>query len=240
MKFLKSVYFLSILLSISSISCDRDDKLDDIIEITEEEALEMVSNSLASEAYGIAIQAKDASELVNENKSKTLFNCGVIKSKTIERNSLPGAVIKFTHAIDYESSLFCENDQPNGYAIAFKGNGTYESLRLESDDTITYQATLTNITNTSENYIYNSSFTRDGTQITKIAGRIKNFDSKLTIENKDIVLDKDTLKILEGYSTFSLTGTLNTGATFSYSGTVIFQNDIATVTINGNTYDVQI
>ncbi len=232
--------FLGLLVTIC-ISCDRERGFGDAAEVTEEEALEMVQTSLVSEAYGMNIQADDASALDSNESSKSVVDCGVINARTMERNSLPNATVKFTHDIDYRFSLVCENDVPKAYAIDFIGNGTYNSPRMESDDTITYNAVLANIASSEGPYIYNSSFIREGTQTTKIAGRTKNFDSTLSIENSNIAVDKNSRVILEGSSTFSLTGTLSTGEPFSYKGTVSFKgNGEATIVINGNTYNVQI
>ncbi|MGB5819929.1 MAG: hypothetical protein WBG90_10640 [Saonia sp.] len=242
MKTLKAApIFLGLLLTVF-ISCDREDNnFGDAAQVTEEEALEMVQTSLISDAYGMDIQAEDATSLDDDTTSKSAYECGVLNSKSMVRNSLPNATITFTHSIDYLFSLVCDNGEPKAFAIEFEGNGTYNSPRLESDDTINYEAVLGNIAEPGTPYVYNGSFTREGTQTTRIAGRTKNFDSTLSIESNTVTIDKVSRKILGGSATFSLTGTLSTGEPFSYTGSVTFKgNGAATVVINGNTYEVQI
>ncbi|MGB6151829.1 MAG: hypothetical protein WBG48_07550 [Pricia sp.] len=232
---------LGLLLTVS-ISCDREDNnFGDAAQVTEEEALEMVQTSLTSEAYGMPIQATDAATLDSDSTAKTMYECGVLNSISMTRNSAENAAIKFTHSIDYLFSLVCDGDKPKAFAIEFEGNGTYSSPRMDSDDIVTYEAVLSNIAESGSTYAYTGSFTREGTQTTRIAGRTRNFDSTLSIESSGVSIDKETRKILEGSSTFSLTGTLSTGETFSYIGTVTYEgNGAATVVMNGNTYQVQI
>ena len=224
------------------ISCDREENnFGDAAQVTEQEALEMVQTSLMSDAYGMGIQTDDATALDEGETSKTMYECGVLNSRSMERNSPSNAAITFTHTFDYLFTLLCEENQAKAFAIEFQGNGTYSSPRLESDDTITYEAILGNIVEPGSPYVYDSSFTREGTQTTRIAGRTKNFDSTLSIESNAVTIDKTTRKILGGSSTFSLTGTLSTGEPFSYSGTISFLgNGAATIVINGNSYNVQI
>ena len=233
---------MGLLITVLFVSCDREDRdFGEAAEVTEEEALEMVQTSLMSEVYGMDIQADDALGLETDTTGKSVYDCGVLNSRSMERNSLPNAPISFTHSFDYLFSLVCEEGEGKAFAIEFNGNGTYSSARLRSDDTIRYEAVLANIVTPGSPYVYTSSFTREGTQVTTIAGRTKNFDSTLSIESTAITIDKASRKIMSGSSTFSFSGTLSTGEPFSYGGTVSFKgNGAATVTINGNSYNVQI
>lgn len=242
MKTLKHSPILLGLLLTMFVSCDREEKnFGDAAEVTEEEALEMVQTWLMSDVYGMDIQADDASTLDTDTTAKSIYECGVLNSRSMVRNSIPNAPVSFSHTFDYLFSLVCEDNEAKAFAIVFNGNGTYSSPRLESDDTIRYEAVLANIAVPGSPYAYNSSFTREGTQVTRIAGRTKNFDSTLSIESTAITVDKTSRKILSGSSTFSLLGTLSTGEPFSYNGTVSFNgNGAATITINGNSYNVQI
>ncbi|QLG45374.1 hypothetical protein [Costertonia aggregata] len=223
-------------------SCDREENnFGDAVQVTEEEALELVQTSLTSDAYGMNVQAEDALALNNGDTSKIKYECGVLNSKSMERSSAINAPVSFTHSIEYLFTLVCEEGQSKAFAIEFDGNGTYSSPRLQSDDTISYQAVLGNIVSSEGPYVYNSSFVREGTQTTRIASRTKNFDSTLSIESNAVAIDKDTRELLGGSATFSLQGTLGSGETFSYAGTITFKgNGAATININGNTYNVQI
>ncbi len=223
-------------------SCDREDSgFGNGAKVTENEAVELLQQTLVSEAYGIDIQANDASGLVTEEASKSAFVCGVLNERTMERNSSIGAVTTFSHSIDYNFTLICDNEIPRAYSIDFDGSGTYSSPRLESNDVISYNAVLDDILVANTPYVYNSSFMREGTQTTRINGNTKDFESTLIIESTNIAIDKITRIILSGNATFSLAGTLTTGEPFSYRGDIIFNgNGNATIEVNGNIYNVQL
>ncbi len=234
------IFFTSLvaLIIFTSISCDRDRMNDD--EMTEEEALEIVQSSLVSEAYGVQIQADDASSL-NSTENSESENCGLLNTRMLERNSIANATVSYSYSISYLFSLVCETNQSRYFTIDFEGNGMYSSPRFESDDTISYEAELTNISSSESFYLYNGSFSRIGTQTTRIAGRTKNFNSTLLLESTNISIDKSSRTILGGATGFSLTGNLNSGDSFSFVGDIVYNgNDSATVTLNGTSYNVSL
>ncbi|WP_299241947.1 hypothetical protein [uncultured Aquimarina sp.] len=223
----------------SIISCQRDE-INSFGEISEADAVEIIEQVIVSDSYGMDIQAEDA---VNTESSMTSKNniCGVLNEVSTTRNSIPGAIIYFTHSIDYSFELICEGNIPQAYDIDFRGNGQYISPRLESEDIITYRANLSNLLPADGPYIYNSSFTREGDQILKINGNRKEFNSTLSIASSQILIDKTTRIILGGSATFSLTGNLTNGDTFSYNGSITFLgNGNATIKIGDTIYNVSL
>ncbi len=223
-------------------SCERRDEGFGIgAEVTEAEAIELVQETLISEVYGINMQAYDASEIVTENASKSAFECGVTNTRTRERNSENGAVINYSHSIDYNFTLLCENNAATAYTIDYSGSGVYSSPRMTSNDVITYTSVLDNIIEANTPFVYNSSFTREGTQTIRINGNNKDFESTLTIKTTNIEVDKVTRRILSGSATFSLTGILTSGESFGYSGDITFNgNGGASIEINNNMYNVSL
>lgn len=223
-------------------SCDRNnDRYEGIDSVTEEEAIEIIQETLVSEVYGVQIQIDDAVSIENTPSSKSQLECGILNERDLVRSSTVGASISFDHSIDYTFTLVCENEVPMAYAIDFVSNGTYSSVRMDSNDTITYKANLTNIGATEEPFNYNGSFLREGTQTTRIAGNDKDFDSRLSLQTTALLIDKQSRLVLSGSTEFSLTGNLDNGNTFSYTGTITYLgNGAATVVVNGNSYNVSL
>lgn len=235
-------YFCLIILIGLFASCERDgSRLDDFNTITEEEAVELVQETLTSESYGAAIQVIDATDINDEDSNKQFFECNVLNERSFIRSSSIGAAIVYNHAINYNFTKNCDETEGVSFTIDFEGVGTYSSIRMDSDDTITYQATLSNIGDDADAFVYEGSLLRLGTQVTRIAGRTKNFDSRLSTESSAITIDKKTRLITGGSTSFLLTGNLDSGESFSYEGSITYLgNGQATVQINGNTYNTSI
>lgn len=242
MKTIKLSLILPLFLNVTLISCDRENsRLDDLNTVSEEEAVELVQESLVSDVYGMGIQAVDAASLEIGSSSKSANECGVLVERSFVRNSASGAITSFDHDIDYSFRLICENDVPQMYAIDFFSRGTYSAPRMDSDDTIDYEAFLTNIRDAEGPFIYNGNFTREGTQTTRIAGKTKDFNSTLAIETTNVAIDKQTRIVVSGTSAFSLTGTTGSGNAFNFNGVVTYLgNGDARIDVNGNTYEVSL
>ena len=241
MKTLKFYFALCTSISVLFMSCDRDNSDRDVDTVSEDEAVALVQESLVSEVYGTGVQAADAASLESSETSKGNTECGTITEKNFTRSNAEGATVVFDHSVDYTSELICENDIPNTYVIEFSSTGTYSAPRMDSDDSIIYEAFLTNLKNEETFYTYNGAFTRNGSQTTRIAGRTRNFESILSIKTENLAIDKQTRTVSGGTSTFSLTGTTASGDSFSYTGQVTYLgNGAAQIEVNGNTYDVSL
>lgn len=242
MKTTKISLILLITISVLSISCDRENsRLDDLNNVSEEEAVELVQESLVSDVYGINIRTTDAISLENNSSSKSFNECGILNERSFVRNGTTSSNITFDHDIDYTFRLICESEVPTLYTIDFFSTGTYSAPRMDSNDTIDYDASLANIRDTEGPFIYNGTFTREGTQTTRIAGNTKDFNSVLAIETTNVTIDKQTRIVLSGTSTFSLIGTTGAGNDFTYEGQVEYLgNGAARVEVNGNIYNVSL
>lgn len=242
MKTTKFSFILLMSISALSISCDRENsRLDDLNNVSEEEAVEIIQESLVSDVYGINIQTVDALSVESETSAKTLNACGVLNERSFTRNGTTSSNITFDHDIEYTFRLICENEAPILYTIDFSSTGMYSAPRMDSNDTIKYDASLANIGDAEGPFIYTGAFTREGTQTTRIAGNTKDFNSVLAIETTNMAIDKQTRTISSGDSTFSLTGTTGAGIAFSYKGQVVYLgNGAARVEINGNTYTINL
>jgi hypothetical protein len=110
---------------------------------------------------------------------------------------------------------------------------------MSSDDKSTGTFTISDFGSASTSYTYNSSYTREGSQVSKVRYK-RHFTSKTIITSTNIKVDKATKKILSGEATATISGGASTGESFSYSGTITFNGDQkATLKFqNGSSYSI--
>jgi hypothetical protein len=86
----------------------------------------------------------------------------------------------------------------------------------------------------------NGTYNRSGSQTSKVRDR-NSFTSELDMTLASLSVNKNTLQIDGGTGTFTLTGSVAGGGSFSYEGSITFLgNGMATITINGETYEIDL
>ncbi|MEM1320098.1 MAG: hypothetical protein AAGG75_07550 [Bacteroidota bacterium] len=207
--------------------------------LTEEETIEVVQQALGSSSYGMLMQAEEAAVMADEELSASILPCGVRYDTTIVRANDPQAVRNYNYVINRSFELICNFGVPQEIIVSKTSSGQYTAPRMSSDDSSTFNASISNLL-FGQAYIYNGSYTRQGTQTINIRAE-KNFESDLTIQTTGLLINKATRKVVGGSSTFSLTGTNTEGQPFSYVGSITYNgNGSATLEINGNVYNLQL
>ncbi len=209
--------------------------------ITTEETIALVEAALMEGAEGITHEVEDAVEVAELVLEKTLNNtyCGLSKDSTLSR-SLNRPRLAGEYSTTWMWMLNCnEQEIPVNLTFARKASGSYESLRLISDDQANSDWVLDNLVYGTE-YVLNGTYKREGTQASKVRAQ-NTFSSTVEFTVTDLSVGKIKRRINSGSANLLITGQASTGESFSISGTVEFLGDgVATVTINGEVYEIDL
>ncbi|GJM33037.1 MAG: hypothetical protein DHS20C18_20380 [Saprospiraceae bacterium] len=227
-----------VLLTVGILSaCNKEEE--QIATVTEEDAVEVVENALKVESEGLVVEVEDAALVTEEYVEKTLPPCGASFDSTVVRN-ISNAYITADYTSNWNWTIICNNQNiPATLNFNRTTQGQYETTRLLSDDSAAGGWTIDNII-LGDTYVINGVYSRQGNQESKVRNRL-TFTSSVEFDLSDLVVDKDIYRILSGTATFTISGTSSGGGSFQYSGEIIFLGDgMATITLNGHTYTVDL
>jgi hypothetical protein len=229
-------------LSLFTASCKKDD------------ASPTVSNDEAANALGDVLtvdfsgSTSDASSVSTQDAAgasgrtisfgRTLATtCGVQKDTTLTRTSLAGALITYSYTANLTYTMACTGFVPSSLDLTLSTSGSRTGIKVSSTGSSTGSYALTGFSQS--NYTLNGTFTRTET-ITEIAGQ-KSFTgtSELTITN--VTIDKSTKVIQGGTATYTMSGAITGGSSYSHTGTITFNGGgSATLTVSGTSYTVNL
>jgi hypothetical protein len=132
-------------------------------------------------------------------------------------------------------------DTPETAEFNATSSGTYSTQKIESSDASQTSFSILGLESTSENYVFNGNFKRDGNQQITINQNTRSLNSAVYLEIVNLNVDKVNYEIISGSGTLTLTGKANQGNSFSFEGTLIFNgNETATLTLNGTSYEINL
>jgi hypothetical protein len=219
-----------VIISLLLVSCREDENVDP--SISEDEAAEVVAQAVSGSSGGETGQIESAARIAEDVKT-----CGIQKDSSISKQNQSGAAITYLINLSWNYKLTCA---PNSvFQSSFTGNTTYDAPRMSSNDQSTGTFTISDFGNSSTSYTYNSSYTREGSQVSKIRNK-RTFTSKTVVTSSNIKIDKTTLKILSGEAAVTIIGSASTGEGFSYSGTITFNGNQKAILKfqNGSSYNI--
>ncbi|MFP9098741.1 hypothetical protein ACLI09_06790 [Flavobacterium sp. RHBU_24] len=232
----------ALLMAASVISC-RDDDNTDLETVTEAEAADAIEAAVTTDSNGVAQMAAGATAVAEDEAVYTnspLINCGQLYT---ENHNATGAGV--TYSYDYSGThtyqLTCSAQGfAESFAYTYDMDGTYETARMYSDDNATANVAITGLAAGIPDALINGSYVRNGYQESKVR-QMRHFNSLITINLDDVVVNKTSRQITGGTASVSMTGTGSAGNTFSYNGTITFNgNQSATLVINGTTYNINL
>ena len=221
-------------------SCEKDD--DNNTVILNDEAVEIIVNSLSSSSYGFTSQVEDAAELADsiyqEGKkvAKNLKSANADSTFTI--SSPPDSRITYEYTVSYSYGIQMNGIKPE-FFFNFTTNGEYTAPRITSSNQSQGEFIISNLTAGYNNYLLNGSCSRTGSQTVKVDVE-REFSSTINFVMEDISIDKTSYEILGGSAEVTITGTSN-NASFDMQGSIVFNgNKSATLTINGIVYEIDL
>ncbi len=231
----KSVSLCAIVFSILSTSCKKSSDTSSTT-VTEDDAVEIVARSVDPSTGGLADQVNNNIAIIQNYSGY----CGLQKDSTIS-HSASSTLVSYSYALHWGWMLTCSSlSVPQRFDFAFTGKSSYDAVRMSSNDSSIATATVTGLEPTSSQYTFNQSYTRKGSQVSKIRNQ-NSFTSTATLTSTDIKVDKGTKKIASGTASINITGASTSGNSFSYNGSITFLgNNTATVLLNsGTSYTIQ-
>ncbi|WP_456437027.1 hypothetical protein [Psychroserpens sp.] len=243
MKITKSLLIGLITLNmiIVSTSCSTND--DNLItpeteELSEDEAVELIESSLQKSTGGLNDNAKSFSEnlitdiTINED-------CSVIYNDTFVIN-YEESVIQASYTVDWSYEMTCNNfGVPESVVFSSSTDGNYSTQHIVSNDNSMSYFEITGLQPSAETMVLNGNYERIGMQELTVINT-RTVTSNLTVDLTNIVIAKNSSSITSGTATLTLAGT-SQNASFSFEGSLVFNGDeTATLTINENTYVINI
>jgi len=227
------------------ISCNKDDDGTDQTALTNEEAAEVIASSLSEDADGLSVSvatmaAVTSEALAADDGGRTLSVCDYTKDSTFTRTRNT-ALITSSYNFEYSYQVSCSNlGLPQAMAANLSYSGVYETARASSDNAGDGELALTGLALSENNYVANGTYSRQGSFTSKVRNQ-NAIQSDLTLTLADLTVDKGTYAIKGGTLSVALTGSVASKGNFSYTASVQFNGaGSATITINGETYEVDL
>lgn len=235
--------FVAFVLAIGMLSsCKKDNNDNSSTEVTVDDAADAVAGSVASETDGMSATVSTTTELaarVGVFTTTPSINCGQEYTTSYAASaSNSGYSYNYTGSTHYQ--LTCSDSLPSSFTFGQTMDGVYETPRMSSDDDVTGNWTLSGLEPSVANTSFSGSYVRNGSQVSKVRNQ-RSFTSTITITANNVTVNKSTYKITGGTASVSMNGTSSAGNTYTYEGSITFNgNDTATLTINGNTYTIDL
>lgn len=234
----KQTYFLALyfLLALTLVmSACTEEAVETLV--SEEEAAEVVTNAVAADVEGMTAEIEEATEMAEAYAYASY--CGMAFDSTLTHADNSG-IRTYDYSFTWDWTLNCNSlNVPENLSYTSTSTGSYEVPRMSSSDGGTHNFTIGGLNPGSTEFIYNGTYSRSGTQESNIRDQ-NSFTSNLQVTASNVTIDKTTRTITGGTGTITLTGSGSGGTTFTYPGTLVFNgNQSATLTINGNIYQIQ-
>jgi len=111
---------------------------------------------------------------------------------------------------------------------------------MSSDDSSSSNWTVSGLGASSANAVFAGSYNRIGSQVSKVRNH-NTFTSTLHYTLTNINVSKTDHHIVSGTASLTFDGQSTSGNTWTYNGSVTFNgNGTATLSINGNTYTINL
>lgn len=210
------------------------------VNVTTDEAADMVASSLSLNSNGVADVANDAT-LSASTMATNHAKCGTVRADTISRQSSAGASTTYSYNLTYNYTVNCNNDnQPDSLASSLIYSGSFNGPNLSSSNSGSSIFTVSGLLPTAADFVINGEYKRTGAFKSKI-DTTNAGNSNIDIAIKALTLKRPGRAIVSGSATISITGTVPKKGAFSYTGTLVFNDDnSATLTINGIVYKINV
>jgi hypothetical protein len=219
--------FLSLIIGFTACNNDDDDKPNN--SITSDEAAVIVSSSFSSNTSGVNFVSTEAAgtseDLLEDNANGRVAACGASKNIDLSGESPDGGSIIWSYDFSYKFQLNCNDEEkPSSVSVDLSYSGDFSGPRLSTEHSGTSELDLIGLEESVENFLLEGFYKRSGSFEQK-EGDKKSGSSRIEIELADVVIDKQTHKIISGTATYTLTGTVPAKGDYTYEGTVTFQGE---------------
>ncbi len=215
-------------------SCERDGEL--LAAFSESDVAEIIESSLDSNVGGLTSNFKAVTEqLLAALDSGDL--CDSTYTDTIISN-FQGLRLSAHYETEFSYNLVC-NPLGNSQSSAVNSytKSLYNNTRIYSNDSATFNVSVSGLQASSLHLLINGSYNRTGNQELNFR-ESTDINSILSVNLTDLKIKKQGNTVVSGSGTFTFSGTAPNNS-FNYSGTIIFGgNNTGTLTIGTETYDM--
>lgn len=215
-------------------------------DITEEDAADAISYTLESDYGGLTTDISNAAAYaMDEGYGKTegvtgatALQCGVPFDTSMAWSHTGVVTASYNHV--WVATLNCNSNVPQSLGLTGTYTGSYSSSRMESTNSGTRNWSLTGLLPNAPAYTLNGSFVRNGSHTSKVRNQ-NTFTVVINTELTNVTVDKTTYRITGGTGTCTAVCSVSNGNSYNFNGSILFNgNNTATLTINGNTYTIQL
>ncbi len=235
------------LLLLGAVACNKTDKSTNpkpagslSANVSTDDAADMVAGSLSLNSNGVANVTADvtfnASALANTHPA-----CGTTKNDTISRKSATGATVAYSYNLTYNFMVLCNTaNQPDSLSSSLIYSGSYSGPNISTSNSGSSIFTVGGLLSTAPDFIINGEYKSNGSFKSK-RDTTNAGNSAVDIVIKGLTVQKPSRAIVSGTATISISGDVPKKGNFSYTGTLVFNNDgTATLTINGTVYTINL
>ena len=209
--------------------------------LSADDASDAVGYALSGSTDGLSSQVSaaatySAGQGVYKTSGTESLQCGV-PFDTLVAYTYSSGTITADYSGQWHYLLTCTGAQSLAMSGTYSGN--FDATRIQSTNTGQRQWTLTGIDGSqSTDYMLNGTLTRTGTHTSKVRNRY-TYTCDMTVTVTNLTVSKTSYQITGGTGTVTMTGTVSNGNAYTYNGAIVFHGGgSATLTINGNTYDI--
>jgi hypothetical protein len=248
---------LILLLLLGALSCKKTDDSSNSTAsttVTTDQAADLAASSLAGNSYGLTTVSDNISANA-QTLSSTSINtpsvnslgttsvhqeCGTTLSDSTSNSGTNGSA-SFSYFFKFARTLNCNtSSQPDNLANNVLYRGNFSGPNITTADTGTAVFTIAGLTTAAKAFVINGEYKRSGSFQSNVGNKASGH-SNVDIVLTNLTLVKPTRAISSGSATISITGSTSKNGNFSFTGTLVFNNDgTATLTINGVVYSINL
>ncbi len=234
MKYLYLFILITVGLLFNFSSCDT---VDEILELSDEEYIEIIEQCLAEKSGGYVNFTKDVIDVY----LSTSDSCNLSGDSTIV-SSDSTASTSYSYSSQYSYILNCSGSTASSMSVILNSTGNFENAEISSTDIGTGNSSIGNLPSAQTSFEFSGIYDRNGV-ITSQAGLNAKFTYNMTFDMSNVLVNKSTELINSGTATYILAGVSQSVASqsFNYTGNVTFNgSNSATIDFQGNNYTLTI
>ena len=216
-------------------SCDR---VEISAEIDADDVAEFVEASLQARTAGLEALVDSLVAKVEDFSIEGICDSQYQDQWTYTRQ---GALINGSYQSDWTFLLSCTAlDLPEMANFTSDASAEYGTQRISSEDSVSFDGTVDGLKISEGKFSLNADYLREGTQELRTGAEIYDVVSTLEMDVIGLQIQKTDYTITTGTATFTFEGEIE-GESFTFNGAIVFNgNSTATVTINNNSYTVDL
>jgi len=149
---------IAMLAGLSFSSCKKDSEVNPV---TEEEAMEVIAQTVSPESGGLAEQTEIATTTVSESS----LSCDETSDTSFSGTSEAGAAITYNYNHRANTKMICDNGLPSQFEFNFTGENSYSAPRMSSADNNTSSLTISGLNLSDNEFSINQTYTRNGGEV---------------------------------------------------------------------------